>query len=211
MNLKKSCVAVAAVSLLGLSGSLFASNPTSGQLIIINSLGVVVNGSAGASASTAKVVVNDATGACSTTPIVAYGGVVTVKWDSTKTHSATQCTDITSVDVTALKTAANVVQYDSTANATPPATAVAATTFTAPTTPINNLALIVTGGTSAAMTGSATSWGSALGVAPIYLTTNGSLSTTGTMGAVGMEGIKAEDYMHRYAVMPAGLTPYAYQ
>jgi len=208
MNLKKSFVAVAAVSMLGLSGSALAAL-TSGQVIIINSLGVVVSGSPGASASTAKVVVNDATGPCSTTPIVAFGGVVTVKWDSTKTHSATQCTDITSVDVTAIKTTAGVVQYDSTANATPPAVAVAATTFTAPTTPIGNLALIVTGGTSAAMTSSATSWGSALGVAPIYLTTNGALSTTGIMGGVGMAGLKAESLMHRYAVMPAGT--YAFQ
>ncbi|MGQ3890674.1 hypothetical protein [Legionella sp. CNM-4043-24] len=211
MNLKKSLVAISAVSLLGLSGSLFASNPTSGQLIVINSVGVVVNGSAGSSASSVKVVVNDATGPCSTTPILAIGGVVTVKWDSTKTHSTTQCTDITSVDVTALKTSAGVVQYDSTANTTPPAVATAATTFTAPTTPISNLALMVTGNASAAMTNSATSWGSALGVAPIYLTTNGALSTTGIMGAVGMAGLKAESYMHRYAVMPAGMTPYAYQ
>ncbi|MDP1602615.1 MAG: hypothetical protein Q8M03_05065 [Legionella sp.] len=202
-KLQKPLMALTAVSLLGLSSPLFASNPTSGQLVIINSLGVVVNGSAGSSASSAKVEVKDATGICSTTPTLAYGGVVTVKWDSSKVHSATQCTDITSVDVSAIKTSAGVVQYDSTANSTPPATATAATNFVAPTTPINNLALIITGKTSAAMTSSATSWGSALGVAPIYATTNGSLTTTGTMGAVGMAGLKAEGFMQRYAVRPA--------
>lgn len=211
MNLKKSIVAIAAVSLIGLSGVTFASNPTSGQLVLINSVGVVVNGSAASSASSVKVVVNDATGPCSTTPILVYGGVVNVKWDASKTHSATQCTDITSVDVTALKTSSGVVQYDSTANSTPPATATAPTNFVAPTTPIANLALIVTGNASPAMTSSATSWGSALGVAPDYLATNGALNTTGIMGAVGMEGIKAEAIMHRYAIMPAGHVPYQYR
>lgn len=200
---KKTLVALTALSLFGLSATSHATAPTSGQLVLINSVGVVVNGSTGDSASGIKVVVNDATGPCSTTATVAYGGVITVKWDSTKTHSVTQCTGITSVDVSALKTASAVVQYDSTANATPPAVATAPTNFVAPTTAIANLALIVTGTTSAAMTNSATVWGSALGVAPTYLSTNGSLSVTGIMGAVGMEGFKAADLMRRYAVVPA--------
>jgi hypothetical protein len=204
MNLKKSVATLATLSIIGLSSASFASNPTSGQLVIINSLGVVVNGDAGASASNVLVQVNDATGVCSTTPSLAYGGVVTISWAASNTHSATKCTDITSVTVSALKTSSGVVQYDSTANTTPPATATAGTTFTAPTTPIKNLALIVTGTTSAAMTGSATSWGSAVGVAPIYSTSNGSLSTTGTMGGVGMAGIKASSLMLRYGVMPSG-------
>lgn len=211
MNLKKSVVAIAAVSMIGLSSGAFASDPTSGQLLLVNSVGFVLNGSAGASASSVKVVVNDSTGPCSTTPILAYQGVVTVKWDANKTHSTTQCTNITSVDVTALKTTAGTVQYDSTANATPPATAVAATNFVAPTTPISNLALIVTGATSPAMTSSATSWGSALGVKPVYETDNGAINTTGVMGAIGIAGMKAESMMHRYAIMPAGHVPYDYQ
>jgi hypothetical protein len=200
---KKPMLALTAVSLLGLASPLFASSPTSGQLIIINSAGVVVNGSAGSTASSVKIVVSDSTGPCSTTPTVAYGGVVTVKWDSTKTHSTTQCNGITTVDVSALPTSSGVVQYDSTANSTPPATATAPTTFTAPTTAINNLALIVTGNASAATTNSATVWGSALGVAPIYATTNGALTTTGIMGSVGMEGVKAASLMQRYAITPA--------
>jgi hypothetical protein len=206
--LKNSLVMLTAASLIGISGALFASNPTSGQLVLINSLGVVVNGSAGASASPIMVQVSDATGVCSTTSSLAYGGVVTVTWNAANTHSTTKCTDITSVSVSALKTSSGVVQYDSTANATPPATATAATTFTAPTTPIANLALIVTGNASAAMTGSATSWGSALGVAPVYLTTNGSLSTTGIMGGVGIAGLKAETRMLRYGIKPAGQSLY---
>lgn len=203
---KLSCVrstsakTLTSLSLMLASGMMFAA---SGQLVLINSVGVVVSGSPGVSASSIKVVVNDATGACSTTPSVAYGGVITVKWDDTKTHSSTQCTGITSVDVSALKTSLGLVQYDSTANTTPPAVATAATNFVAPTTAIANLALIVTGNASAAMTGSATSWGSALGVAPVYLTTNGNISTTGIMGAVGMEGVKAASLMQRYAVQPA--------
>lgn len=201
--LQKTLIAMTVGSLLGMSGSLFAANPTSGQLVLINSLGRVVDGSAGSSASSVKVEVKDATGTCTTIPTVAYGGVITVKWDSNKTHSATQCTDITSVDVTALKTVSGVVQYDSTANTTPPATATAATNFVAPTTPINNLALILTGNNSAAMTSSATSWGSALGVAPVYSVDNGALETTGIMGGVGMAGLKAASFMQRYAVSPA--------
>lgn len=187
-------------ALLVLSSGL--THADSGQLLIINSVGVVASGNTGASASSVKVVVNDATGACSTTGTLAYGGVLTVKWDDTKTHSASQCTDITSVDVSALKTTSGVVQYDSTANTTPPATATAPTNFVAPTTKISNLALIVTGNASAAMTNSATAWGSALGVAPIYLASNGFIDTTGIMGAVGMGGLKAEALMRQYAIAP---------
>ena len=196
--------ALTAMALFSLSGSLFATAPTNGQLTVINGLGNVINGSLGASASSIKVVVNDASGACSTTTSVAYMGSVTVGWDSTKAHSATQCTGITSVAVTALKTLmAGQVQYDSTANSTPPATATAATLFTAPTTAISNLALIITGGTSAATTGSSTVWDSAVGVAPIYVVGNGALATTGIMGSVGSEGVKAAAIMRRFAVIPA--------
>jgi len=149
------------------------------------------------------VVVSDSTGVCSTTSSVAYGGLITVSWNANSTHSATVCTSITSVAVSALKNSSGVVQYDSTANTTPPATATAATTFVAPTTAISNLALIVTGESSAAMTNSATAWGSALGVAPIYDTGNGALTTTGIMGGVGTEGVHAATLMQRYAVTPA--------
>lgn len=189
------------IALLGMGTAAFASNPTSGQLVIINGLANVVDGATGGTASSVKVVVNDATGPCSTSATVAYRGTVTVSWNASNTHSATSCTGITSVDVSALKTNATV-QYDSTANATPPAVATAATTFTAPTTPITNLTLVVTGGASAATTGSATVWGSALGVKPIYDTNNGALNTTGIMGGVGAAGLKAESIMRRYAVVP---------
>ncbi len=202
-NNRKPKLALTAFVLLGLAGPLFATAPTTGQFTLINGLANVINGTVGASASAVKVVVSDSTGACSTTASVAYGGLVTVAWNAASTHSSTVCTNIASVAVTALKTSSGVVQYDSTANTTPPATATAATTFTAPTTAISNLALIVTGETSAAMTNSATVWGSAIGVAPIYIAGNGVLSTTGIMGGVGSAGIKAASLMQRYAVTPA--------
>src|SRR5690606_32604317 len=88
-------------SLIGLSNSTYAAN---GQLVLINSLGVVVNGSLGGSASNISVQVSDATGVCTTVSSLAYGGVMIAPWNSTNVHSATKCTDITSVAVTALKT-----------------------------------------------------------------------------------------------------------
>jgi hypothetical protein len=203
MDSKRCVSCVTAIFFMLFTGVIFASNPTSGQMVLINSLGVVVNGVLGGSASSILVQVSDSTGVCSTTASLGYGGVLTVPWNNANTHSATKCTDIISVAVTALKTASGVVQYDSTANATPPAVATAATVFTAPTTPINNIAIIVTGNASPAMINSATSWGSALGVAPIYLVSNGSISVTGIMGAVGMVGIKAESLMLKQGVVPA--------
>jgi len=185
---------------LGSSGCLFAT--TNGQLVLINSLGVVVNNSLGASASSILVQVSDSTGICSTTASLAYGGVITVSWNAANVHSTTKCTNIISVAVSALKNVSGVVQYDSTANSTPPITATAPVVFTAPTTPIANIALIVTGNASPAMVNSATSWGSALGIAPTYLVSNGSISVTGVMGAVGMSGIKAEARMLRYGIVP---------
>lgn len=205
-NMKKSVYLLSTLTFLflnSLSNALWASNPTNGQLILINSLGLVVNGNLGATASNIRIVVNDSTGPCLTTVSLAYSGVITVPWNNANVHSASKCTDIVNVEISALKTTSGMVQYDSTANATPPATATAATTFLAPTTPIANIALIVTGGSSPAMTNSATSWGSSLGIPPVYLTTNGSLSVTGVMGGVGMAGIKAEERMRMYGIMPA--------
>src|SRR5258708_1993165 len=55
------------LAMLGLGTVAFASNPTSGQLVIINGVANVVNGGTGSTASSVKIVVNDSTGACSTT------------------------------------------------------------------------------------------------------------------------------------------------
>ncbi len=207
--LKKTCATLIAASTIGLPGVIYASDPTSGILVVINAIGNVVDGSPGATASSANVVVNDTTGPCSTTKL-SYGGIATITWNAANVHSATKCTDIVSVDVTALKTI-SVVQYDSTANATPPAVATAPTNFVAPTTAITNLALIITGGASAATTGSATVWGSPLGVKPIYDTENGSLSTTGTMGSVGSAGFKAMSVMLQHGIKPMGQDLYTPQ
>lgn len=205
MDIKRKHFLVLAMvtSLTGWSTSLFASNPTSGQMVLINSLGVMVNGSLGATASNIMVQVFDSTGVCATTNSLAYGGVITVQWNNAFTHSATRCTNIDSVNVSALRTTSGFVQYDSTANATPPATATAPTTFLAPTTPIANIVLIVTGNASPAMVNSTTSWGSGLGVPPVYLTTNGNISVTGIMGGVGSAGVKAEQHMLKYGIIPA--------
>jgi hypothetical protein len=197
---------VAALSLLGLSHHALASNPTSGKLIIINSLGMVVNGSAADSASAVKIEVKDTTGICSTTATLAYGGVATVTWDAANVHSATKCTDIISVDVTALKTTSSgKVQYDSTANATPPTTATAATNFEAPTTPIANLVLIVTGNGGAAInagSATATGWGATAGTAPVYSAVNGSIATTGVMSASATSGLNAATKMLQFGITP---------
>lgn len=197
---KKSAITL--ISLMGYCSSIFASNPTNGQLVLINSVGVVVNGSLGGSASSILVQVSDSTGICSTTASLPYGGVITVPWSASNTHSANKCTDIISVAVSALKTASGFVQYDSTANPAPPAAATGPVIFTAPTIPIANLALIVTGNASPAMTNSTTSWGSALGIPPTYLVANGSISVTGVVGGVGIEGVKAESQMLHYGIMP---------
>lgn len=196
-NIKRVVSAIGGIWLISVSASAFATSPTSGQLVVINSLGT------GKAKSSVSVTVNDATGPCSKAAL-AYNGITVIPWNVTNTHSTTKCTGITRVDVYALKTVAGVVQYDSTVNATPPKTASAPTDFNAPTTPITNLVLIITGGTSPAMTNSATSWGSALGVPPVFSAANGSLVTTGIMGGVGIEGMNASKEMLKRGIRPAG-------
>lgn len=188
-------------SLLGLSFSLFASDPTSGLLVVINGTANVINGHGGVSASAVKIVVRDTVGPCKMVTFVAYRGVVPVPWDAKKIHGSSSCINIVSVDVIPLKTITTVM-YDSIVNPAPKAYATAATSFIAPTTPITNMVLIVTGGASAAMTNSATSWGSALGVKPVHDANNGALVTTGIVGGVGAVGFQAEKMMRHYSLIP---------
>lgn len=203
----KSAVAIA---LLASSSAVLAAGASSGQLVIVNSLSNVVSatGNSGATASSMSVVVSDATGPCSTTATLAYNGTVVVKWSASATHSATSCTDITSVAVTPLKSTVgsiSTIVYDSVTTTTVPATtATAAITFTAPTTDYANLALVVNGnGTPAsAVTASATAWGVGAASAPVFNTGNGALATVGVPGAMGAYGIKAEKLMRRFAVLP---------
>ena len=195
---KKAFNLLTGIGLVSVSVSAFATSPTYGQLVIINSLGT------GKAKSSVLVTVSDASGPCSKTASLVYNGVIVIPWNASFTHSTTKCTGITSVDVSALKTADGIVQYDSTANASPPVKATAPTEFTAPTTPITNLVLIITGTTSPAMTNSATSWGSALGVSPVFSSGDGSLVTTGIMGAVGIAGMKASKQMLKHGIKPAG-------
>ncbi|KTC79320.1 hypothetical protein [Legionella cherrii] len=201
----KSTLAVA----LFATSSAFAAGVTSGQLVIINGLGNVdsTSGNAGSTASSISVVVSDSTGPCSTTATVAYNGTVTVKWSASNTHSSTSCTGISSVAVTPLKTSIGTVStvvYDSVTTTTVPATTATATTFTPPTTAYANLALIVTGtgNPSAAVTASATAWGVGAASAPVFDTANGALTTVGVPGASGTYGVRAEEIMRHFAILP---------
>ncbi|MFI4918033.1 MAG: hypothetical protein ACHP65_00595 [Legionellales bacterium] len=196
--------AITLAVLFGLVQPVYASPPVRGQLVIINGLANIVNGSTGNTASTITIAVSDTTGVCSTTTSVLYGGVATVQWDATKTHSATQCISISSVNISALKTASGLVQYDATANSTPPTVATAATTFTAPTTVITNLSLIITGDATpaSAVAATGTVWGVGAASTPVYDATNGELVTTGVMSGVGAEGLRAIEVMRNHAIAP---------
>jgi hypothetical protein len=202
-TLVKSSLAVA----LFASTSAFAA-VTSGQLVIINSLGNVdSSGNAGSTASSVSIVVSDSTGPCSTSSNVAYNGTVTVKWATSNTHSSTSCTSIASVAVTPLKTSIgsiSTVVYDSNTSVSVPAPTATATTFTPPTTAYVNQALIIngTGTPSSAVTASATVWGVGAASAPVFDTANGSLTTVGVPGALGTYGYKAEQIMRHYAILP---------
>jgi hypothetical protein len=205
INKTSKLLSFAAISMLfGFVTPLYAVPPNNGQLVVINGLANVIDGSPGNTASSIKIEVFDSTGICSTSASVVYGGVATIKWDATKAHSTTQCTGITTVNITALKTGAGVVQYDSTANSTPPAVATAATTFTAPTTPITNLSLIVSGNGTPASTvvASGTVWGIGAASTPAYDTNNGGIVTTGVMGGVGAKGLQAMEVMRNYRIEP---------
>jgi hypothetical protein len=202
----KSTIAVALLA----SGAAFATGPTSGQLMIINSLGNVVaaTGNSGATASSVSVVVSDATGPCSTTASLAYNGTVLVKWNASATHSTTSCTSIASIAVTPLKTTVgsiSTIVYDSVNSTTVPATtATAAISYTPPTTAYENLALIINGaGTpTTATTAAATVWGIGVASTPVFNTGNGALDTVGVPGGAGTYGFKAERLMRSYAVIP---------
>jgi len=200
-----------AAALLGLGGSVFAAPVSSGQLVVVNGLGnASVSGTIGNSASSVSVVVSDATGTCSTTATVAYNGTVIVKWSAAAVHSATSCTDITSVAVTPIKTtvgSVTTIVYDSVTSTTiPAATATAAISYTPPTTKYANLTLIVTGAGVPASTVAATAtvWGVGAASAPVFDTGNGALTTVGVPGGIGAAGLKAESIMRRYAVIPMG-------
>lgn len=200
---------ILAISLIA-SGAACAVDVTSGQLVIINSLGnAPATGNPGATPSAFSIVVSDSTGPCATIANVAYNGTSPIiKWSASATHSNSSCTDITSVAITPLKSivgSVSTIIYDSVSTTTvPTTTATAAITFTAPTTKYSNLSLIVNGSgvPASAVTASATTWGVGAAVAPVFSTGNGALSSVGVPGAVGAYGLKAENMMRRYAILP---------
>lgn len=215
-----SALMVALMATGGLASASTSPLPSNGQLVIINSLGNVANGttSPGATASSVSVVVSDATGPCSTTASLAFNGTVTVKWSTTGTHSTTNCvvtpgTGITSIAVTPLKTTIGTVStiaYDSVNTTTVPATtATSAITFAAPTQGYENMAVVINGnGTpSSPAAATATAWGNPTGAttqpqAPVFDTGNGALTQVGIPGVQGANGFKAERLMRRHGILP---------
>ncbi len=174
---------------------------TTGRLVIYNGLGNATADGLGSTASPIRVVVSDAVGACSTTASVAYGGVINIAWSESYVHSSTLCNTPSQVTITPVKpTNATTVQYDSTANPTPPTTATAITLL-APTTVKADEILMITGnGTgNIPMGAAANAWGGAAAsytaTTPLYDATNGSLLTTGIPGAKNVYSLKARHFM----------------
>ncbi len=187
------------------SGTAFSAIK-SGQLTIINSL---ANGiSTGTTASGVSIQVSDQTGPCTTTRTLIFNGSAIIKWDSTKVHTATQCTGIVSVAVTPLRAIIGTVStliYDSTTSTPVPAsTATSAVHYFAPTVAAANSVLLITGAGVPASTQSvsATSWGIGAAYAPVFNPANGALLTVGVPGGEGMIGLKAERVARRYGVSP---------
>ncbi|MFJ1267647.1 hypothetical protein ACD661_03630 [Legionella lytica] len=197
-----------AIALTFLASESVFSAITSGQITIINGLANESVSGTGTTASNINVQVSDAVGLCSTTRTVNYNGSTIVKWDSTKTHSITQCIGITSVKVTPLKGyvgTLNTIVYDVTPTTTVPAlTASGATIYTAPTNPMSNLVLMVTGtgnpGSNQAVSG--TTWGINAAVVPVFDIKNGALTTVGVPGGMGLAGFQAEQAARLYGVLP---------
>ena len=205
MKVSRIYFAIAAMLSLGFSKQVFASDPTYGVLLIVNGLANVQDGSTGNTASSIAITVSDASGVCTTISTVAYGGSATVRWDASKTHSSSQCTGITSVAVKALKNFTGLIQYDSVVNVAPSTAIVATgpTTFLAPTQPITNLVLIITGNASATTTAvGVAAWGIDQGTLPVYDANNASLQTVGIMDGVGALGWRAAALMRNYGVKP---------
>jgi hypothetical protein len=177
------------------SGTAFSA-VTSGKVTIINSLANGIN--VGSTATSILVQVSDHLGACSLQQMLNFNGSLVVKWDARKAHSATQCTGITSVSVTTLRTiigSTSTIIYDATTSTPVPATnATAPVHYLAPTVPVTNLALLVTGTgvPASAQAVSGTSWGIGAAVAPIFDSTNGDLLTMGVPGGEGMAAVKVE-------------------
>lgn len=197
-----------AIALTFIASQSAFSAVTSGQITIINGLANETGSGTGTTASSINVQVSDATGFCATTRTVNYNGSTVVKWDSTKTHSATQCTRIVSVKVTPLKTrvgTVNTILYDTTTSTTVPAlTASGAVTYTAPTNPMSNLVLLVTGSgePSSNQTVSGTGWGINAASTPVFDINNGALTVVGVPGGMGLAGFQAEKTARLYGVLP---------
>ncbi|MFJ1267646.1 hypothetical protein ACD661_03625 [Legionella lytica] len=169
---------------------------TSGKVTIINSLANGIN--VGSTATSILVQVSDHIGACSLRQMLNFNGSLVVKWDAQKAHSATHCTDITSVSVTTLRTiigSTSTIIYDATTSTPVPAiNATAPVHYLAPTIPVTNLALLVTGTGVPVSTQavSGTAWGIGAAAAPVFDSTNGNLLIMGVPGGKGMAAVRVE-------------------
>lgn len=201
------------IKILTISLAFFALNNAfgavpSGQVVIINGLANNIGAGTSSTASNINVQVSDNTGPCSPSALVAFNGTLVVKWDSTKPHSTSQCTNINSIAVTPLKTTIGTVTsiiYDSTtATVVPALNATSAIHYTAPTTSVNDLVLLVTGTgvPSSAQSVSGTNWGIGAATIPVFNGSNGALMTVGIPGGLGLAGAKAVKLARQYGVLP---------
>lgn len=171
---------------------------TSGKVTIINSLANGIN--VGSTATSILVQVSDHIGACSLQQMLNFNGSLVVKWDAKKAHSATQCTGITSVSVTTLRTiigSTSTIIYDSTTSTPVPAiNATGPVHYLAPTVEVTNLVLLVTGSgiPASAQAVSGTSWGIGAASAPVFDSINGDLLTMGVPGGEGIAAVNVEQY-----------------
>lgn len=205
-NLHKALLGISLIACAGISSAAI----TSGTLVIYNALGYATDDGTGSSASPVKVVVADATGACSTSTSIAYGGLVTIAWSDSFTHSTTKCNTPTKVSITALKPRnLSTVQYDSTANGTPPATATTIDLVPPTTIKSNELLIIKSDGTgNIENAAAANAWSDFAttgftATKPVYDADNGALTTTGIPGVSNTYGIRAAEFMHAHGIIPS--------
>lgn len=215
MKIKKNiCLTSIALLTLLASDAVFAVASSSGQLVIVNNL---ANG-AGLTQSSIKVEVYDTadiTQPCTTVAHIAYNGITVVRWSAVGEHSATFCTGtgpgtaaIYQVKITPLPNIIGQmdhVVYDA-STTTPQATA-SPITFTPPTAIYGNLALVINGNgkpkTTNGQLADLTHWGFSVNPAtPVFDTGNGAILTTGIPGAIGAYGLKAEELVRSYGIIP---------
>ncbi|MFT4058144.1 MAG: hypothetical protein QM652_01195 [Legionella sp.] len=209
-----------AAILLASGTTIFATSPSQGQLVLINGLdNLSSTNSDTASRSNIMVKVFDThtpTSPCYTVAILGYNNVAIIKWQANGIHNAASCAGtgigtaaLSKIEITPLsKLVGNkvTVVYDATVDTNVPKAKASPITFMPPTTIYRNMTLIINGSgipNTAGQTADSTHWGFTVSpTSPIFATSNGALITTGIPGAVGASGLKAENLMRRYGIIP---------